>query len=294
MMLCTQLRQIDLSASPIDSLHAQLDRAPVSRMSWTTTVNFQLVTRLEYTDRQRSFRGSQPRPSGWLFMMNVLKQLASTLPATFHNDLKRIYYRRQIKKGVFVTSEPEYQHLHSLIAPGDWVIDVGANVGHYTKRFSELVGPVGRVIAFEPVPETFALLSSNVQLFQFMNVTLINMALSDIHVVIFMNIPHFESGLKSFTRAHLTPVDSGLANLRVLTTRLDSLELPCKVTLVKIDVEGHELAVIRGMEELLVRDQPTLIVETGSDEVSKHLIGLGYNAERLVGSPNLLFRPASP
>ena len=109
-------------------------------------------------------------------MMNVLKQLACKLPATLQNDLKRIHYRRQIKKGVFVTSEPEYQRLHTLIAPGDWVIDVGAKVGHYTKRFSELVGPGGRVIAFEPVPETFALLSSNVLLFRFMNVTLMNVA----------------------------------------------------------------------------------------------------------------------
>ena len=62
----------------------------------------------------------------------------------------------------------------------------------------------------------------------------------------------------------------------------------------KIDVEGHEMAVIRGMAELLRRDQPTLIIEAGSDEVSKHLIGVGYEADRLAGSPNLLFRPASP
>ena len=227
-------------------------------------------------------------------MMNVLKQLAATLPATLQNDLKRIHYRRQIKKGAFVTSEPEYKNLHTLIAPGDWVIDVGANVGHYTKRFSELVGPGGRVIAFEPVPETFALLSSNVQLYRFMNVTSINTALLDKCEVLSMHIPNFETGLKNFCRAHLIAVDSGLPNLRVLATRLDSLEIPGKVTLVKIDAEGHELAVIRGMVELLRRDHPTLIVETSSDEVIGLVTGLGYDTEQLAGSPNRLFRRASP
>jgi 23S rRNA U2552 (ribose-2'-O)-methylase RlmE/FtsJ len=102
-----------------------------------------------------------------LLTMNVLKRLAAALPASWQNDLKRAYFRRQIKKDLFTTSEPEYKNLHAFIAPGDWVIDVGANIGHYTKRLSELVGAGGRVIAVEPVPETFALLSSNVQHFTF-------------------------------------------------------------------------------------------------------------------------------
>lgn len=49
------------------------------------------------------------------------------------------------------------------MAPGDWALDIGANVGHYTKRMSDLAGPEGRVIAFEPVPDTFAVLCANAQ-----------------------------------------------------------------------------------------------------------------------------------
>jgi FkbM family methyltransferase len=225
--------------------------------------------------------------------MNVFKLLISKLPATLQNDLKRIHYWRQMKTGAFVTSEPEYDILHSLIVPGDWVIDVGANVGHYTKRLSDLVGQEGRVIAFEPVPQTFSMLSSNVQYFRHSNTTLLNVALSNKCAVVNMEIPSFDTGLKNFYGARLTAGDSSFPVVQVMTIPLDSLEIPIRIALVKIDVEGHELLALGGMVQLLRRDRPTLIVESGSDEVSKLLVGLGYNAERFEGSPNLLFRPAS-
>jgi hypothetical protein len=60
--------------------------------------------------------------------------------------------------------------------------------------------------------------------------------------------------------------------------------------LAKIDVEGHELPVLRGMRALLERDHPVLIVETSSQETIELLHGLGYATERLPGSSNLLCR----
>jgi predicted methyltransferase len=117
-------------------------------------------------------------------MYNILecfgiKKLASRLPSLWQQELKRLYYRCQIHRQTFETTEPEFLILDQLISAGDWVIDIGANVGHYTKRFSDLVGPQGRVIAVEPVPDTFALLAANVLLFQYRNVTLLNLAASD-------------------------------------------------------------------------------------------------------------------
>ena len=79
-----------------------------------------------------------------------------------------------------------------------------------------------------------------------------------------------------------------------MTISLDSLGVPGRVSLVKIDVEGHELAVVRGMAQLLRRDHPALIIETSSDEVIGLVTGLGYDAEQLAGSPNRLFRRAPP
>jgi len=221
--------------------------------------------------------------------MKLLKRIAATLPPLWQNELKRIHFRRQMRRGTFVTPEPEYAILQTLISAGDWVIDVGANVGHYTKRLSELVGPTGRVIAFEPVPETFALLAGNLQVFQNANVTLINAAVSDSTNLVGMSIPAFDTGLHNFYQAHLS--DSSDSSLQVLTLCLNSLNLTHKITLIKIDAEGHEAGVLRGMHQILIRDKPTLIVETNSTEIEDNLQRIGYIPERLDGSPNVLFRP---
>ena len=224
--------------------------------------------------------------------MKLLKRIAAILPPAWQNELKRIYFRRQIRRDSFVTSEPEYAILSTLITAGDWVIDIGANVGHYTKRFSELVGPTGRVIAFEPVPETFALLAANLQVLPKTNVTLINAAVSDKTNLVGMSVPAFDTGLRNFYQAHLS--DASDSGLQVLTLCLNSLDLAHKITLVKIDAEGHEARVLRGMHQILLRDKPTLIVETGSREIEDSMERIGYTPEKLAGSPNVLFRALRP
>jgi FkbM family methyltransferase len=220
--------------------------------------------------------------------MKLLKRIAAVLPAAWQSELKRIHFRRQIRRDSFVTPEPEYAILPDLISAGDWVLDVGANVGHYTKRFSELVGPTGRVIAFEPVPETFALLAANLQVLPKTNVTLINAAVSDKTNLVGMSIPVFDTGLRNFYQAHLS--DSLSSGLQVLALCFDNLNIAHKIALIKIDAEGHEAGVLRGMRQILLRDKPTLIVETDSSEVEDSLKRMGYVPERLRDSPNVLFR----
>ena len=220
--------------------------------------------------------------------MSLLKRIAARLPGRWQTELKRIRFARQIRKGTFATDEPEYDRLPEWIRPGDWILDVGANVGHYTKRFSELAGAQGRVIAFEPTPATFSLLAANAQLFAHPNVTLVNAAVSDKTDLVGMTIPKFDSGLTNYYEAHLAEAaDSAFA---VLTLSLDALGLDHRIALVKIDAEDHEAAVLAGMKNLIEKDHPVLIVETGSKAVVDTLSALGYVPEKLPGSPNFLFR----
>ena len=72
----------------------------------------------------------------------------------------------------------ETQLVQELVRSGDTVIDIGANVGYYTLLFSELVGETGRVIAFEPDPNNFALLERNVLGNGCRNVTLVPKAVA--------------------------------------------------------------------------------------------------------------------
>lgn len=221
--------------------------------------------------------------------MTLLKQFAAHLPHHWQQELKRLQYGGQIRRNRFQTGEPEFELVAELIAPGDWVIDVGANVGHYTKRFSELVGARGRVIAFEPVPTTFALLAANVRLFAGGNVTLLNAAASDKTAIAGMSLPDFSSGLTNYYEAHLSA--SANSELSVMTLSIDALSIAHRVSLVKIDAEEHEPFVLAGMQQLLARDRPTLIVETVSPKIIADLQQLGYRLERLQGSPNTLFLP---
>lgn len=220
-------------------------------------------------------------------MAQLLKRVAATFPRPIQHELKRHYYAWQLHRGRFRTEEQEYRLLESLVGLGDWAIDVGANVGHYTARLSKLVGPAGRVLAFEPVPRTFELLAANARQFAHQNVTLMNAAITNVPGVVNMEVPDVDAG------SYLARVTTESTGLAILGLPLDAIPLPHAVALVKIDAEGHELSVLRGMEGLLRRDRPVLIVEVSARESENFLLERGYGMERLTGSPNCIFRPRS-
>ena len=217
--------------------------------------------------------------------MPLLQRVAAKFPRQLQHELKRHYYAWQIRRGRFRTAEREYQMLDTFAGPGDWVVDVGANVGHYTAKLSKLVGPSGRVLAFEPVPRTFELLAANARHFPHANVTLMNVALSEASQLSSIEVPTVEGGTYL---AHLTTKETGLS---ILCLPLDAVPLPQRVKLVKIDAEGHELSVLRGMKNMLERDRPTLIVEVSSAAATNFLRERGYAMEKIDGSPNCIFRP---
>lgn len=217
----------------------------------------------------------------------MLKRVASFLPESFQIELRRLNHRRQISKGLFDSDEAEYGILDKLVSPGDWCLDIGANVGFYTKRMSDIVGPSGRVIAFEPIPEAFYLLTANVQCFTHDNVTLINAAASDCFGIASMTVPDSDNGLPNYYEASINGNGPGIP---IITMPVDSIGIITRVSLVKIDAEGHEAQVLAGMAQLILRDKPTLIVETHSDGVISGLREMGYGVERLPDSPNYLFR----
>jgi len=223
-------------------------------------------------------------------MKSILKRIAASLPLTYQQELKRLHFGRMIARGTFEAAEDadrEYDRLHEWVAPGDWVIDVGANVGNYSARLSQLVGATGRVFSLEPVAETFELLTANLARLPLRNISLFNVAASDTAGVRDMVVPMMEHGVQNRYMAHLT---GGAGEFAVMCLPVDALELPRRVSLVKIDVEGHELPALVGMRRLLERDHPTLIVEGRAAEVAEFLAALGYGFEDEAGSPNRVYR----
>lgn len=222
-------------------------------------------------------------------LIHSLKRIAAGLPASWQQELKRAYFARQIRAGTFATDEIESEMMKDWLRPGDWAIDVGANIGHYTRRMSELVGPQGRVFAFEPMSATFDLLSSNAARFKYGNVTLLNLAASDAPRVVSMEMPNFDTGAANYYQAHITEQGTGTS---VMAVQIDSLALPHPVRVVKIDAEGHEQPVLAGMAQLIQRDRPLIVLEFTSDGPAAYLEALGYQRSYIQGSSNLIMKPA--
>jgi len=203
----------------------------------------------------------------------MLSAVFNRLPEAVRSPLKRWRYRSQIRSGTFVSPEPEFRALTNYLHVGDWAIDVGANVGHYTLRMSDIVGEIGRVVAFEPIPDTFKLLCANVRK---PNVTFINAAASIKSTIACMSVPQ--------GNAYRAAIGSG--DIRVLCLCIDELQLPQRVALLKVDAEGHDSEVLKGAERTILRDRPVLIVESG--EAEGWLGKRGYACTRLDGSPNFV------
>ena len=218
----------------------------------------------------------------------LLKRLASRLPFSARQALRAWKYGLQAASGRFQSDEPEFLELADLVQMGDWVLDVGANVGQYTLRLSELVGREGRVIAFEPIVETAEILAAMARRARYRNVTLFNIAVSERAGLLHFRVPSGAAGLPNYFQARVKR-DGDRA---IPCFALDELPFPHRIALVKVDVEEHEVSVIRGMRNLIARDHPILIIEGHEGIYPEFLAGQGYLMQpKTSGSCNMVFVP---
>jgi FkbM family methyltransferase len=157
-----------------------------------------------------------------------------------------------------------------VCTPGSVVIEVGANIGAHTVGLARLVGPQGRVLAFEPQRLPFQMLCANVALNSLDNVDCFWAALSSQDG--FINVPDLNPR-KEYNFGGVTLLGSQNGP-RVACLTLDEYVTLPKVDLVKIDVEGMETDVLGGGEGLLKRFKPLLYVENDRLEKSEALIRL--------------------
>ena len=185
--------------------------------------------------------------------------------------------------------EPELAALSGLIHTGDTVIDVGAHRGVYAYHLARLVGPSGRVIAYEPQPAMVRYLAAASRYGVMRRVELRARGLSDKRGSAVLSIP-VEDGKQILGQATLRPVGTGAEEHTVPIAVLDEEPMPGPVAFIKIDVEGHELSLLRGGRTLLAKDRPILQVEVEArhagdavaDLATLLLDELGYRASELV------------
>jgi len=161
------------------------------------------------------------------------------------------------------------------------VYDIGAQVGWYTLLSSELVGEGGKVVAFEPLPSVRRYLTKHVEVNRCSNVQIIDAAVSDKDgtAVFFATV---DVGLGS-----LSPIYGSKPTEKVRTVRIDSLiknKMAPVPDFIKMDIEGGELAALRGAKSTLDEHAPTIFLEAhGYDtcmDCCDLLTSSGYTLER--------------
>ncbi|MFY7666610.1 FkbM family methyltransferase [Flavobacterium sp.] len=158
--------------------------------------------------------------------------------------------------------ESEIQFLKETLTEGDYFLDIGANIGLFSLFAAEKVGTSGKVIAFEPAPDTFQKLTENIQINNFTNVELHNLGVSDQ----VSKIPFFvsQNGYDAWNSFGKLTNKSQTISTEVEVKPLDSLLQETdisKIKLVKIDVEGWEKFVLQGGEHFFKTQQPIVMME---------------------------------
>lgn len=147
------------------------------------------------------------------------------------------------------------------IKPKMNVIDIGAYAGYYTLLFSELVGPEGRVYAFEPQPENHTTLIHNIRNSKYPNnIIPISKAISNTVGEI-----QFYQHITDTAKGSLYPDQHIKTPIAILATTIDTFLAEInnpKISLVKMDMEGAENTAFEGMKSLIAANNPLwLIVE---------------------------------
>jgi FkbM family methyltransferase len=159
--------------------------------------------------------------------------------------------------------EPGFtRNLQRHVEPGSFCLDIGANLGYFTLLMSLLTGAEGRIVAFEPMPDTLQVLRKNIEVNQLKNVTVVGAAVSD-HSG---SVELLSQESQQFTKTASTVgyrLEGATRSTVASAIRLDDYfgradRLP---SVIKIDVEGGELEVLKGARETILRGKPILVIE---------------------------------
>lgn len=184
----------------------------------------------------------------------------------------------QVKK-TLLRGEPWEPHVleqcEKHLAPGDTVLDIGAHIGSLTVPIARLIGPEGKVYAFEPPKKIYRELVHNLELNELTNAVPLRFALSSQNGITEMQLLHPHDGRVRVGRKGGDQVEG---------RTIDSFSFS-NVALIKIDVKGHEAEVLRGAEVTINASHPVILIEIWRQHRSKVmpiLEGYGYSVQKIL------------
>ncbi len=225
-----------------------------------------LKKRLISSIRNTSIKGTG-RLSLFLAKLLTAKPKGETIIKTLYNFNLKVdpFTDKGVERSLYyfgTYEEGTLQLMENLLCKGDCFVDIGANIGLMSIYSALLIGKEGNVIAFEPNPVTRKILEDNIKLNNIQNIKVEGLAISN------------ESKLsKIYDRWDINRGGASLIKPSFETQSYEIQEIPLseyftenqKIKLIKIDVEGYELLVLKGATKLLIEDNaPILILEFSS------------------------------
>ncbi len=231
--------------------------------------------------RWRVWMRRTPREWFWALQRRFRPNRPFQVP--FDGDMKlQVRLRDELGFGYALQREFEPdlgEFFRRFLKPGMVVLDVGANIGHYTLLAAKRVYPGGFVHAFEPAPAEYHELNANVGLNRLENVLANQLAICDREGEATLQICQGGLGLYNSLGAPLR--EGNVVSVQVRCTTLDSYVRSAgigKVDLLKMDVEGAELAAIRGAAALLEGPDAPIVVCEFCDAAA---VGMGHSTREL-------------
>jgi FkbM family methyltransferase len=215
-------------------------------------------------------------------MKNFIKRIWRAIPTgTFKTKIHCAFYSREgfsfsYRQGVFHVSGPQGLQMLTHEAPfnlikyfrwflkyytpkqGDVLVDAGAYNGHVSILLSKLVGPLGRVISFEPDPSNRALCSENMKLNTSSNIILIDKGLWTEDTVLEFNSNNSVASSVFYEAADAHKIQIGVTALDIFFQRHNITA--CHY--IKMNIEGSEIMALKGATEILKTHKPALTITT--------------------------------
>lgn len=196
-----------------------------------------------------------------------------------------LFFQRKYSPSFIEIEKNEWSEYIKIIRPGFIVFDVGANAGELSMLFSHFTGKEGQVHAFEPTPSTFSRLQHMQQAARNKNIHINNIALSfNDQPIILHEYPEEYSGLNTAASRPLKEQGFSIEPIATHSLPCTTIDNYCKkngidhIDLLKIDVEGFELNVLKGAENMLFQKKVKCIVF----EFGPPTFDMGFNKKDFV------------
>ena len=178
---------------------------------------------------------------------------------------------------IFKSHEPiNTKIISKILKKGMTCLDIGGNIGYYVLLENELIGSTGKIIAIEPLLQNFTYLEKNILLQKAENISTYNFACGDVNGIANFFVNKKSNGCLVIREGIPPPNPSKgtitQVEIRILDQLIEELQLE-KVDFIRMDAEGYELNILRGLTKTLLKFKPIISLEL-------HIRQLGINGTR--------------